>query len=63
MSALVREAVLQHLPDDLTETFCNPLDPSSPVTVLAVSPDGSLCATADTAGCIEVFDVENTKVR
>jgi hypothetical protein len=39
------------------------LDPYSPVTVLAVSSDGTLCASADTAGSIQVFDVQNTKVR
>ena len=39
------------------------LDPDSPVTVLAVSSDGTLCASADTAGSIQVFDVQNTKVR
>ena len=38
------------------------LDPESPVTFLAISQDGSLCATADTAGYIQVFDIENTKV-
>ena len=39
------------------------LDPYSPVTVLAVSSDSSLCASADTTGCIQVFDIRNTKVR
>ncbi|CAB3981633.1 U3 small nucleolar RNA-associated 4 homolog [Paramuricea clavata] len=37
------------------------LDPDSPVTVLAISSDGTLCASADIAGSIQVFDVQNTK--
>ena len=39
------------------------LDPYSPVTVFAVSSDGSLCASADTTGSVQVFDVQNTKVK
>ena len=42
---------------------CISLDPYSPVTVLAVSCDSSLCSSADTTGYIQVFDIQNTKVR
>ncbi|XP_028410149.1 U3 small nucleolar RNA-associated protein 4 homolog [Dendronephthya gigantea] len=37
------------------------LDFYAPVTSLTVSSDGSLCASADTEGCVQVFDIHNTK--